>query len=389
MRSRYLCQLANVETRAQDPFNSKKCEASLKGKGQGTTCRYKAACNVFMMDPRRVAYRSKVPIMPGAVTRLREHHFKKPCPIPMEMLFAVPNPGTVAADMAEGKCVRLSPPEFLLAYFEQISLDLDKGDDELLKAWRTTMTQTSCVFEHWESEDEMHKRALQFREDLSQNFASCRMSPVQKMFDLVSLKERKEATTGPLSAQALSDYYTQGLTFAENSEKMTFDFVDTALMVYKRMMSSKKCAAIVLELEDLGTANPLDSIYKLAKICTKASTADMIEWSLELMIDLWRSGALKSDQMAVRQLDGKQKGSCGKGLIDILTYKKDVLKYILNTYIEPLSWPPADKARIRDVCSSIQYFRSKCGYIYNTRHLKATGLDDQRGGFVGASGSAC
>ena len=272
--------------------------------------------------------------------------------------------------------MRLSPAELLLAYFEAIANDVTKGDEEVLKAWRQTMVQTSCIFELLTSEDELHKRSLQFREDLSQNFASCRMSAVQKMYDIIGLKERKEATTGPLSCQALSAYYTDGLRFAENSEKITFDFVENALMVHKRMMTNKRCQAIVLGLEDLGTQSPLDSIHKLAKICTKASRDDMIEWSLELMVDFWRSGALKSDQLAVRQLDGKQKGSNGKGLVDVLVYKREVLRYILSEWMEPLSWSPSEKALLRETCASIAHFRSKRGYIYNARHVKVASCPD-------------
>lgn len=361
-----------ARSKSQDPFNAQKCAAALNyAKGS-----YKAACNIFLMDPRRLVSRSKVPIMQGTITRMRTHFFNKPSPIPVDVLFGVPNPSFVQEDMQAGKCVRLSPAEPMLAYFEAIADDLTKGDEEVLKAWRDTLVQTSCVFERLTSEDELHKRSLQFREDLGQNFAACRMSAVQKMYDIIGLKERKEATTGLLSCQALSAYYTDGLRFAENSEKITFDFVENALMVHKRMMSNKRCEAIIMGLEDLGTQNPLDSIHKLAKICTKASREDMIEWSLELMVDFWRSGALKSDQLAVRQLDGKQKGSNGKGLVDVLVYKRDLLRYILTEWMEPLSWSPSEKALLREACASIAGFRSKCGYIYNARHLKVASCPD-------------
>lgn len=94
------------------------------------------------------------------------------------------------------------------------------------------------------------------------------------------------------------------------------------------------------------------------------------------MVDFWRSGALKSDQLAVRQLDGKQKGSNGKGLVDVLVYKRDLLRYILIEWMEPLSWSPSEKALLREACASIAGFRSKCGYIYNARHLKVASCPD-------------
>ena len=56
-----------ARSKSQDPLNAQKCAAALNyAKGS-----YKAACNIFLMDPRRPVSRSKVPIMQGTITRMR------------------------------------------------------------------------------------------------------------------------------------------------------------------------------------------------------------------------------------------------------------------------------------------------------------------------------
>ena len=73
---------------------------------------------------------------------------------------------------------------------------------------------------------------------------------------------------------------------------------------------------------------------------------------------------------------GSRRAANGKGLVDVLVYKSDLLRYILIEWMEPLSWSPSEKALLREVCASIAGFRSKCGYIYNARHLKVASCPD-------------
>jgi hypothetical protein len=42
--------------------------------------------------------------------------------------------------------------------------------------------------------------------------------------------------------------------------------------------------------------HPLDNIYKLSKIATRASKEDNLVWVMQLMYDMWSSGAFQDDQ---------------------------------------------------------------------------------------------
>ena len=123
--------------------------------------------------------------------------------------------------------------------------------------------------------------------------------------------------------------------------------------------------AIIMKMEQYGVKNPLGSIYKLNKVVGKAGSQENITWAVELMYDLWMSGSLKDDQMALRHLEGKIKGSNGKGTVDLLILKKDLQSYILDHWMDKCAWSAAQKATIRDVCRSIVKFRESCGYVFN------------------------
>ena len=136
-------------------------------------------------------------------------------------------------------------------------------------------------------------------------------------------------------------------------------------------MTLPVCAKLVLGLEDEGTQNPLDSIYKLHRIVTRAATPERIEWSLALMVDFWRSGAITTDQLSLRHIDGRGlKGSDGKGLVDLLCFKKDVLDHMLGDFMEAHMFNHEQKKKLRAICGTIESFRDKCGYFYNAKHRK-------------------
>ena len=312
-----------------------------------------------------------MPIIKSAITHLREHHFKEPAIIPIDVVIGVRDIATVANDTMNGKCLRLTPPELLLAYFEAIAMDLKTGDEARLQQWRSTMLCCPCMFKVCQSDDEQHKMMLHQREDMAQNYQSMRLTAVQKMYDIIALKERKERTTGKLGAEKLQMYYEEGVKFAQSSEKLTHEFIDNALTVFNRLMCIPRCKELVFQMEQLGLQNPLDSIYKLQKIVVKGGTPDRIEWAMEMIHDLHKSGGLKDDELALRKLEGKVKGCEGKGLIDELNYKRDILRYLMGDWLDSLSIPNDQKCTLRSVCSGVKNFREKCGYIYNAKFFKA------------------
>ena len=82
---------------------------------------------------------------------------------------------------------------------------------------------------------------------------------------------------------------------------------------------------------------------------------------------------MRPESLSVRSLDGRGvPSSDGKGTIDLLCFKGDVLKWVLSNFLDQRSFPAKDKDEIRSACASIQEFRGKCGYAHNVKYCKAS-----------------
>ncbi len=322
--------------------------------------------NVWSFDLMRLPTPG-VPLLKHSIENFRQHHFRTPAVIPLDIVVGVDS-AEAAQTALDNRCARLiSAPEVLYAYLEAVALDLKKGDDDLLARWRSTMLCCPCLFRKVESNDALHRLSLQFREDLAQAYTTMRFSALQKMYDVQVVMERLKQTTG-CSAEKVAQYY-KTIRYAASSDPVTFEFVDCSLTVLKRLLNIPSCCTLLLELEELGLENPLDSIYKLHKVIIRGATRDNIEWSLHLMIDLWRSGALKTDQLSVRHLDGKCKGSDGKGIVELMCFKAAVLRHLMGEFMDTRTFTDAQKALLRGVCShGITEFRRRCGYVHNRKH---------------------
>ena len=84
-------------------------------------------------------------------------------------------------------------------------------------------------------------------------------------------------------------------------------------------------------------------------------------------MDLWSSGALKDDQLSVRQLGG---GKNQIGALDVLVCKREIMRRLIGTFMDNRDFAQSGKDRIRELCTNVQTFRKKCGYAYNTKLLK-------------------
>ena len=103
----------------------------------------------------------------------------------------------------------------------------------------------------------------------------------------------------------------------------------------------------------------------------KAGTSDRIAWAMELLVDFLVSGSLKADQLAIRYLSGQIAGSGGKGVVDLLCLKKEVLGYIVSNFMDAHTYTTQERTLMRDITTDLETFRSRCGYSYNASLKKA------------------
>ena len=259
--SNKMMMLPHRRRRAQEPFDLAKCKRALEGDSKT----YRASLNFWAIDVTRVG-NPHVPLMSNSVTKFREHHFKTPALPPCDVVVAVESPEAVMACIESRSLRQVSAPESLFAYIMAVWEDLKKNDDGLNAKWRATMLCCPVIFRVVPLDGDLfHRLTVQYREDMAQNFASLRYSAVQKMFDVKATVDRKAGTTGLMSAAKVAAYYQEGVKFAEGSEAISDEFVDCSLSVLKRLWCIPRAAELIMQLEEHGVGNPMDSIYKLHK----------------------------------------------------------------------------------------------------------------------------
>ncbi len=321
---------------------------------------YKSAINMWWVDFGALPM-PHVPVVMPAVERFMEHHFSTPRTLPMDLLIGVVDHAECQQGIQTLKLRQLTSPELLFAFLLSVERDLGKSDENTNAAWRAAMRSTPAEFTVCTNVNDWHLRAFQFREDVSANHAGMRMSAVQKMFDVKATMDRLAETTGKATVEGVAAHYTV-LRWAQGSDVITNQFVESSLTVLKRLMSLPRGAELVMELEQYGLDNPMDSIIKYQKLVQKAATPEYILWSLELLVDQWKSGLLPREKLTVRHLAATFPRSDGKGIVDTLCMKKDILTFLTGPWLEEVLFSDQQKKNIQSVCVDIKTFREKHGY---------------------------
>ena len=118
--------------------------------------------------------------------------------------------------------------------------------------------------------------------------------------------------------------------------------------------------------ETFGKRTPWDSVYKLEHLARKAGrqqsvgTAARSLWLIDLVNDLCYNRMVAAGELSVANLTGKGRG--GKGLLDLLLFKRDVLEHLLQEKMEVLGLPASAKSAIREHMSSVAAYRAAFGH---------------------------
>ena len=351
-------QLPPAATGSRPPFTVAACDAGL----QSPEKKYCCAVNVWALSLARLNTPG-VPILRSSIDGLMAHYFQRPAHIACAVVAYTANAAAAAAEIQARGVVASSPSEILFAFLFAVVRDLKKGDDELLSRWREAMLACPIDFCVAATDEARHKVALQYREDLAENFTRMRYNAVQKMFDVKRTID-EIAKSGNPTVDAVSAYYATVRWSSADGDVIPKEFAGCAMTVLRRMMTHPACERVVLKLAEAGVSNPLDSIYKLHKIVIRCGgSVDGMAWSLELMHDLWDSGALAGDQFAIRHLQ-----TAGKSLTDLMLFKKDLLEHLVNAFMDSRGFKPEGKKLLRDTCRGVEHFRQQCGYFYNAKH---------------------
>ncbi len=155
---------------------------------------------------------------------------------------------------------------------------------------------------------------------------------LQKIYEVVHFRDQhvRAHGVGTGTAASIAAAYAVVKT-AKGRDPVSAAFVDTALTVRKRLLSRVAITNLLLAMDDRprGT-NPFDSAQVLHSIISKGKTTPGIEWVMQGITHLHRSGTLaKSDMFSCRGIGGS-KETGNRGLADLLLFKKECLGFVLG-----------------------------------------------------------
>ena len=344
-----------VLSEPQVPYNQSHLETAL-----ATTKRYTCGDNFFKLDMTCTA-ETGIPLNENNIARWMKHHLSEPCPLPLPCVVPVKT-GSNPADHVPGHVPCVSPVEIRMAVLRALARDVKAKDTERLKAWRRHLLSCSFLYVILDSDEETWKYARQMREDLAQNYATLRLSPLQAVYQFVAFRARNERLHGKQPAKVLAEQYCMGVRRADTSEEVTNSFVDMALTIDNRMLKIERVAATLLKAEEeFGCTTPFDAVTKLHAIINKAKYEPRIVWAVDCLYDARKSTG-PTLQLSLRTLQGVGTSNGGKGLIDLLNFKYDLMLHVATYLGEHPSWPAQCRENFAKALSSPVTYRVMCGF---------------------------
>lgn len=212
------------------------------------------------------------------IARLAQHYFAEPRALPHACV--VPVKTREPAERFGGHLPCVSPIEWRMAVLEAVARDIKAKDEGKMQAWRRHLL--SCRFEYTFCDDEesIFTAARQIREDIAQDYAALQLSPLQKVYELLALRDRLAPRGASMSSDSLANEFCKGL----RGGQVGGDFVDMAVTVGNYLLCNNRIAATLLLAEDRASS-PFDSAMMMA-IVRRAQTAERMAWVAECVFDI-------------------------------------------------------------------------------------------------------
>lgn len=124
--------------------------------------------------------------------------------------------------------------------------------------------------------------------------------------------------------------------------------------------------------EDYGHGSPFGKVCVLVGIMKKAGSADLIEWTVLSLNDLWRNSMLGIGEVSWDQLTGYRSPG-HKGTVDLLIYKRDMLIHLLDVFAAKHPFEATCVAKLRDIFGSHASYRAKVSGSPKSRFRRQSG----------------
>ncbi|CAK0797157.1 unnamed protein product [Prorocentrum cordatum] len=314
-----------------------------------TTGRVTCGINFFAMD---VTYSATpgIPIRKKAVSSLTEHYYDQPAFFMGSVTIGVAKDSDdVPSLMASHSLKPPSPEEKRFAFVEAIARDIRAGKDDFVLKRQCALSVSACSVD-LSTDDALHWQAVQEREDFGTDFEAMRRSAVQRLYEIVNYKKRKEdLSKNTLTTLQLQEEYKK-VKLGSYSEVISDTFIEMALKVHKTCFGIQSISKLLLMCgSEYGSRNPFDYLTKLDKISRRAK-GDELSWVFHALHDAWKYGFMTDSGLSLRSIEGKG-ALAGKSVVDIAIFKKKLRDLFMETLADFPQWTEEVKTKFRVVCA--------------------------------------
>ena len=312
------------------PFDLQVCQDAMATAGQ-----YQAGGNLFWADVQSSPTKG-VPLRLPTTLQLAEFLYPQgETPTYFEDHISV-QVKTREVDRSKfGQYCLITAEEHVHATIFACARDIKNGaSEELLNAWRQLFLTVSFRFVHCD-DDKCFFMAKTLRNTVAQNWTSLGRTAFQEICEVATMKAKWEEDQGTeLTSHDLCVMYKEKSKRAECQEEITFSFIDSACTIWARALSIPEVLDAVRYLDDrFSHKSVFDSVTKLQTLISKAKDPDAISWTFVAIKDGFVHGLLAKDGIGLRELQGYGTGQHGKGIVDEILYKREVLAWMKTEWL--------------------------------------------------------
>ncbi|CAE7699222.1 Gyltl1b [Symbiodinium sp. CCMP2592] len=294
-------------------FDPKMAKMALVDKGVEE--KYRCSNNLFRSN-LRFNVDPNVPIRQSAIDSIIAYYYEQPatfqetyeCVVSQAWANDVSRMKTNAGDVHP-----VVPVEHIMAFV--LAARRDIGDEEKMKAWKFAFLTVSFSY-HVCSDADAFWMAQNSRQAKKHADMTMTLTCLQKIFSVLNHKARLEKANGgkEMGVDEFCKLYEENFKHANENERVSDSFVDTALTMGKRVLKDEKLANLLLKADEHPRGSPFDQYTKLQLLIQKG------KW--DGYVNKW----LGSEYMSQRALKGDTfPGGTGGLLIGMLEMKKVLL----------------------------------------------------------------
>ena len=307
-----------AECGIQEPFDAAKCATALRQRGT-----YISGFNFFWLDLVR-SISPGIPLSRDRVRDLADWMFKDG-PIPLKKPIGV---RVTSVDFPvqshKGGLLMITPEEMAHSVLVKVADAIRQGAKNT-KEWQRVLLSVPVYIDVIPREDQLQWEAFNARQLILQEHWTMSRTAAQQCYEVIAVQSSLQKDLGRQPAKKeISDKFRKNAKLATGrQEDFSENFIVQALIVYEKVLSIPKLAAIIMEQEKRDGQKALwNHMGKLSVLALKTADHDERKWAMDALEDMQVSGGYSSDDLSKNLLQGDRSHV---GVIQLLTFKYKVL----------------------------------------------------------------